>query len=310
MGTVFGDIEEPNIERIITSHNFGQSPPKGREKPYNYHKQQQQTTPQEITNEVTNEATSNHNIFQGINEATSNHNIFQGITEEAENVETINHNIFQRTMDEAGSETTPNPNIFQGIINDVESEITISQNILKELTNHPEKETTTSHNPSNDINQHQVTLKRYMDNNNSEGTSPKRPNINDEATDEEMIIDDMVLSPGWKDKYLTTATSPIKENHLKKLKQIINQKITPKTPTRRRTRSQDQKETPAKYEQNYKNSRTRSQDTKNKSINPEQVMNIIENKYNQGKTNIKGTQQNINVRVQRTNKSSNKGRNL
>merc|ERR1712240_351034 len=168
--TVFGEIEESNIERIITSPNFGQSPPKGREKPYNYNTQQQQTTPQEKTNEVTNEATSNHNIFQGINEATSNHNIFQGIT------------------DEAGSETTPNPNIFQGIINDVESEITISQNILKELTNHPEKETTTSHNPSNNINQHQATLKRYMDNNNSEGTSPKRPNINDEATDEEMII--------------------------------------------------------------------------------------------------------------------------
>merc|ERR1712240_494959 len=44
--TVFGDIEEPNIQRIITSPNFGQSPPKGREKPYNYNKQQQQTTPQ------------------------------------------------------------------------------------------------------------------------------------------------------------------------------------------------------------------------------------------------------------------------
>merc|ERR1712240_365261 len=179
MGTVFGDIEEPNIERIITSPNFGQSPPKGREKPYNYNTQQKQTTPQEITNE-------------GINEATSNHNIFQGITEEAENEETINQNILQRIMDEAGSETTPNPNIFQGIINDVESEITISQNILKELTNHPEKETTTNHNPSNNINQHKATLKKYMDNNDSEGTSPKRPNINDEAKDEEMIIDDMV----------------------------------------------------------------------------------------------------------------------
>ena len=140
-------------------------------------------------------------------------------------------------MDEAGSETTANPNIFQGIINDVNSEIAISQNILQDLTNHPEKETTTNHNPSHNTNQQQVTLKRYMENNNSEGISPKRPNINDEATDEEMIIDDMVLSPGWKNKYLTTATSPIKENHLEKLKQIINQKIMPKTPTRRRTRS-------------------------------------------------------------------------
>merc|ERR1712240_295302 len=207
---------------------------------------------------------------------------------------TINHNKFQRIMDEVESETTPN------------------QNILKELTKHPEKETTTNHNISHNINQHQATLKRYMENNDSEGISPKRPNINDEATDKEMIIHDIVLSPGRKNKYLTTATSPIKENHLEKLKQIINQKITPKTPTRRRTRSQDQKETPAKYEQNHKNSRTRSQDTKDKSINAEQIMSIIENQHNQSKTNIKGTQQtkqNINARATRTNKPSNKGRN-
>merc|ERR1712240_934917 len=203
---------------------------------------------------------------------------------------TINHNKFQRIMDEVESETTPN------------------QNILKELTKHPEKETTTNHNISHNTNQQQVTLKRYMENNDSEGISPKRPNINDKATDEEMIIDDMVLSPGWKNKYLTTATSPIKENHLEKLKQIINQKITPKTPTRRRMRSQDQKETPAKYEQNHKNSQTRSQDTKDKSINAEQIMSIIENQHNQGKTNIKATQ-NTNARAPRTNKPSNKGRN-
>merc|ERR1712240_589004 len=145
-----------------------------------------------------------------------------------------------------GSETTANPNIFQGIINDVESEIAISQNILQELTNHPEKETTSNHNLNHNIKQHQATLKRYMDNNDSEGTSPKRPNINDETTDEAKIIDDMTLSPGWKNKYLTTVTSPIKENHLEKIKQIINQQIKPTTPTRRRTRSQEQKETPTK----------------------------------------------------------------
>merc|ERR1712240_960012 len=178
--------------------------------------------PQGIVNEITNETNSTHNISQGVNEATSNHNIFQGITGEAVSEETTNHNIFQRIMDEAESETTPNPNIFQGIItpnpnifqeiiNDVESEITINQNILKELTKHPEKETTTNHNPSQNANQQQATLKRYMENNDSEGISPKTPNINDEATDEEMIIDNIV-SPGWKDKYLTTATSPIKKH--------------------------------------------------------------------------------------------------
>merc|ERR1712240_919612 len=205
-----------------------------------------------------------------------------------------NHNIFQRIMNEAGSETTTN------------------QNILKELTNHPERETTSNHNLNHNIKQHQATLKRYMDNNESEGTSPKRPNINDETTDEAMIIDDMALSPGWKNKFLTTVTSPIKENHLEKIKQIINQKIMPTTPTRRQTRSQEQKETPTKYEQNHKNSRTRSQDTKGKPINDEQITNLIENQHNQGKTNLKGPQQtklNHSARVPRTNKPSNKGRN-
>ena len=137
-----------------------------------------------------------------------------------------------------------------------------------------------------------------MENNDSEGTSPKRPNITDEATDEEMIIDDMIQSPGWKDEYLITATPPI-ENHFEKLKEIINQKTTPTTPTKRRTRSQE-KDTPTKCEQNYKNSRTRSQDTKDKSINNEKIMNIIENKNNQGKTTIKG--------IHRINKPGNKGK--
>merc|ERR1712240_445324 len=89
-------------------------------------------------------------------------------------------------------------------------------------------------------------------------------------------------------------------NHLEKLKEIINQKTTPTTPTKRRSRSQE-KETPTKCEQNYKNSRTRSQDTKDKSINNEQLKNLIENKSNQGKTSIKG--------IQRINKPGNKGRN-
>merc|ERR1712240_210420 len=34
--TVFGEIEEPNIELIITTPNFGQIPPKGREKPLSF----------------------------------------------------------------------------------------------------------------------------------------------------------------------------------------------------------------------------------------------------------------------------------
>merc|ERR1712240_651804 len=105
------------------------------------------------------------------------------------------------------------------------------QNILQGLTNEAERETTSNHNHNHNIKQHQATLKRLMDNNKSEATLPKRPNINDKTTDEAMIIDDIALSPGWKNKFLTTVTSPIKENHLEKIKQIINQKIKPITPT-------------------------------------------------------------------------------
>ena len=114
-----------------------------------------------------------------------------------------------------------------------------------------------------------------MENNDSKGISPKRPNITDEATDEEMIIDDMIQSPGWTDEYLITATPPI-ENHFEKLKEIINMKTTPTTPNRQ-TRSHE-KDTPARSEQNHKNSRTRSQDIKDKSINKEKITNISENK--------------------------------
>merc|ERR1712240_586951 len=218
--TTFGDIEEPNIQRIITTPNFGQSPPKGRGKPYNYSTLQQQT-PQRVEQEKVNEAESAQNIPQGENEAASNYNTLQEITRETGNEETLNQNVIQRMIDEVENETTPNPNIlqeiitpnpniFQGIINDVENKININQNILKELTQHPQQETTTDQNPS----QQQITLKRYMENNESEGISPKRPNMTDEATDDEMIIDDMIQSPGWKDKYPKTVTSPIEENNL------------------------------------------------------------------------------------------------
>merc|ERR1712240_218923 len=314
--TTFGEIEEPNIQLIITTPKFGQSPPKGRGKPYNYSTLQQQT-PQRVEQEKVNEAESAQNIPQGEIEAASNYNTLQEITRATGNEETFNQNAIQRMIDEVENETTLNPNIlqemitpntdiFQGMIKDVQNDISINQNILKELTQHPQQETTTDQNPSHNINQQQATLKRYMENNESEGISPKRPNMTDEVTDDEMIIDDIIQSPGWKDKYPITVTSPIEENnldlenHLKKLKEMINQQTTPTTPIRRRTRSQE-KDTPTKCEQNYKNSRTRSQDTKDKSINNEQIMNIIENKNNHGKTNIKGTQ--------RTNKSGNKGRN-
>merc|ERR1712240_573543 len=149
--TVFGEIEEPNIQRIITTPNIGQSPPKGRGKPYNYSTLQQQTTPQRIEQEKINETESAQNIPQGEIEAASSYNTLRGTTGETGNEETFNQNIIQRMNDEVENETTLNPNIlqeiitpntdifqgiitpntdiFQGIINDVENEININQNI-------------------------------------------------------------------------------------------------------------------------------------------------------------------------------------
>ena len=119
-----------------------------------------------------------------------------------------------------------------------------------------------------------------MENNEREEISPKRPNMTDELTDDEMIIDDIIQSPGWQDKYPITETSQIEENnidlenHLEKVKEMIDQETTPITPIRRQTRSQEKEE---------------------------QLKNLIENRNNQGKTHIKG--------IQRINKSGNRGRN-
>ena len=119
-----------------------------------------------------------------------------------------------------------------------------------------------------------------MDNNEREEISPKRPNMKDGFTDDEMIIEDIMQSPSWQEKDTITETSQIEEhnidleNHLEKVKEMINQETTPITPIRRRTRSQEKEE---------------------------QLNNLIENRNNQGKTHIKG--------IQRINKSGNRGRN-
>ena len=103
-----------------------------------------------------------------------------------------------------------------------------------------------------------------MDNTESEATSPKRPNINEEI----MMVDDISLLPGWNRQFQSTIISPTKEKQLDKIKQIVNHKIKPISPARRRTRSQDPKDTP---------------------MNAEQILNILETQPNQGKANPKGT---------------------
>merc|ERR1712240_340449 len=89
--TTFGKIEPPNIQRIIITPNFGQSPPKGRGKPHNYSTLQQQT-PQGIEQEKTSETEPTQHTSQGQNEVATNHNIPQATTGEIATEETPNLN--------------------------------------------------------------------------------------------------------------------------------------------------------------------------------------------------------------------------
>merc|ERR1712240_313928 len=283
--TTFGEIEQPNIQRIIITPNFGQSPPKGRGKPHNYSTLQQQT-PQGIEQEKTSETEPTQNIPQGEIEVATNHNILQAITGEIATEETLNHN--PTMQEEAENETplnpnalqgiiTPNTDIFQAIMREIQNDININQNILEEQT---QRETATDQNPSQNTNQQQGTLKRNMDNNEREEISPKRPNMKDGFTDDEMIIEDIMQSPSWQEKDTITETSQIEghnidlENHLEKMKEMIDQATTPITPIRIQTRSQEK---------------------------DEQLNNLTENRNNQGKMHITG--------IQRINKSGNRGRN-
>merc|ERR1712240_472056 len=285
----FGEIEEPNIQRIIITPNFVQSPPKGRGKPHNYSTLQQQT-PQGIEQEKTSEAEPTQNTPQGEIEVATNHNTLQTITGQIATEETPNHS--PTMQEEAENETplnpntlqgiiTPNTDIFQAIMRDIQNDISINQNILEEQT---QRETTTDQNPSQNTNQQQGTLKRNMDNNEREEISPKRPNMKDGFTDDEMIIEDIMQSPPWQEKDTITETSQIEEhnifhninleNHLEKMKEMIDQASTPITPIRIRTRSQEKDEQPN---------------------------NLTESRNNQGKMQIKG--------IHRINKSGNRGKN-
>ena len=182
---------------------------------------------------------------------------------------------------------------------------------IKQIVNHkikpisPARRRTRSQDQKETTINTEQTLKRLMDNTESEATSPKRPNINEEM----MMVDDISLSPGWNRQFQSTIISPTKEKQLDKIKQIVNHKIKPISPARRRTRSQDQKETTINTEQILKNSRTRSQDPKETPINNEQILNILETQPKQVKTNPKVTLQiKQNARAAGTNKSINKGR--
>ena len=122
----------------------------------------------------------------------------------------------------------------------------------------------------------ETILKRLRDSTENNAISPKRININ-----EEMMVDDITLSPGWNRQFLSTKISPPKEQQLDKIKQIINNKIKPISPARRRTRSQDPKETP---------------------INAKQKLSNLETQINQGKANQHKQIHKENARAPWTNK--------
>merc|ERR1712240_173068 len=148
-------------------------------------------------------------------------------------------------------------------------DININKNILEEQT---QRNTTIGQNTK----QQQVTLKRNIDNNESDEIIPKRLNMIDSLTDDEMIIDDITQSPGWPENS-TTETSQIEGHNMdleNLLEKMIDQETMPITPIRIRTRSQEKEH---------------------------QIKNTTEIRNNQGKNHLKG--------IQRINKTGNKGKN-
>ena len=108
-----------------------------------------------------------------------------------------------------------------------------------------------------------------------------------------MMAEDLTLSPGWNRPFQSTIISPPKEQQLDKILQIVNNKIKPTSPARRRTRSQDPKETPINAEQKISNQETQPNHGK---ANPKKGAN-------QHKQNHKE-----NARASRINRSLNKGK--
>merc|ERR1712240_896457 len=148
-------------------------------------------------------------------------------------------------------------------------DIKINKNILEEQT---QRNTTMGQNTK----QQQVTLKRNIDNNESDETLPKRLNMIDSLTDDEMITDDITQSPGWPENS-TTETSQIEGHNMdleNLLEKMIDQETTPITPIKTRSRSQEKEH---------------------------QIKNTTEIRNNQGKNHLKG--------IQRINKTGNKGKN-
>merc|ERR1712243_56267 len=125
-----------------------------------------------------------------------------------------------------------------------------------------------------------TTLKRLRESTENSAISPKRFNIN-----EEMMAEELTLSPGWNRPFQSTIISPPKEQQLNKIIQLVNNRIKPTSPTRRRTKSQDPKEIPTNTEK--KNSNPETQPNQGKANPNTKKGEKIKEAANQQKQNHK-----------------------
>ena len=137
-------------------------------------------------------------------------------------------------------------------------------------------------------------FKRSRESNEDSTISPKRFIMN-----EEMMADELTLSPGWSMPFQSSIISPPKEQQLNKIVQLVRNRINPTSPTRRRTRSQDPKELPTNTEQ--KNNTAETQPNQGKTNQNTKKGEKTKETTNQQKQNHKE-----NARTVRTNRSINK----
>merc|ERR1712240_951337 len=155
----------------------------------------------------------------------------------------------------------------------------------------------------NPSKQQQLTLKRTIDNNESDEAIPKRINI-ETPTEEEMMIDDILQSPGWPDD--STETSQTEEQIMETSQnegqtmdlQNLLGIMTPITPIKTRSRSQEQERltiNTKRIKNNQDKNRSRSQEQKR------QTKNTTEKANNKDKIHQ--------TAIHRINKTAHKGKN-
>ena len=108
-----------------------------------------------------------------------------------------NEQVTNKNQQEQQDKTAQSTTTYQDIIANLQNDINKSRNILEENTNH----TNPDQNPSK---QQQITLKRTIENNEADEAIPKRINIQT-PTEEEMMIEDILKSPGWPDDSTETS---------------------------------------------------------------------------------------------------------